>query len=465
MNKTYYIFAAKGIQEFILAGDRLNLMIGGSHLVENISGSFLDNVITGAGISDYKVLSRAAGGAKIIFNSREDAEKLAERMPMLISAYAPGLEVIQYFCGIEKGLVETMNTAESKMAQRRNIVFPSLPCAQPPVKRAPRSGRSAVKKDDEDVFDEAMKVKMDAVKNTMGAISKKIGVNENIFERDMDKIAGENKSYVAVIHADGNSLGVKINEMLNQIQNENIETAGEDYRKFSEKIENASVAAMKKVIEIEGIRLRPLVLAGDDATFIVSPEHAIAATDVFLRTFSQESGFTACAGIAFVKKNFPFHSAYELSESLCAYSKNKFERKKSGLAYFRVTTSAVEDFETILKNELTAKDKDIELTAMPYEFGDKITELVELKEQIKKVPKGALRGLVTAIYDNHTEAMESYRRIQQVANGKKYEKEFKKFEEKLKKFGDPEKEFVPALRDAMELISVEGKGNNDESKN
>lgn len=91
--QTLYVMAAKGIQSFILQGDKLRLMIGGSELVEALPDDLVVRTLSelGAAKDEYKVLTSSAGGIRILFRNRDWPERLAKLLPCAITLYAPGL--------------------------------------------------------------------------------------------------------------------------------------------------------------------------------------------------------------------------------------------------------------------------------------------------------------------------------------------------------------------------------------
>src|SRR5699024_5482278 len=97
----------------------------------------------------------------------------------------------------------------------------------------------------------------------------------------------------------------------------------------------AAQIAFSKTIQKEkgkAYPIRPIVLGGDDLTIIIQADLALRFTHNFLKEFENqtkkefsflnkdfqiqgfENGITACAGIAYVKKTYPFHYAVDLAE-------------------------------------------------------------------------------------------------------------------------------------------------------
>ena len=83
----------------------------------------------------------------------------------------------------------------------------------------------------------------------------------------------------------------------------------------------------------------PVILGGDDVTVITSGDYALPFAAAYLRYYEEATGndpilhyltppkgqdsgpMTAAAGVAIVKRNFPFHIAYELAEKLVGRAK------------------------------------------------------------------------------------------------------------------------------------------------
>lgn len=78
--------------------------------------------------------------------------------------------------------------------------------------------------------------------------------------------------------------------------------------------------------------MRPILLGGDDLTFVCDSRIALDLAAAAIREFEKtsiphlgekggEKTVTACAGVALVKAHAPFHRGYELSEDLCRSAK------------------------------------------------------------------------------------------------------------------------------------------------
>lgn len=162
-------------------------------------------------------------------------------------------------------------------------------------------------------------------------------------------------SYVAVIHADGNSMGKRFQKFGKYKCNRDYII---DMRKLSYSVNQAGITALKNVVDIlvksieidkDGKRkvkgqfeikdnylpFRPLVYGGDDVTFVCDGRLGLELATIYLEELEKQpiadgKPIKACAGICVVKTHYPFVRAYELSEDLCRKAKGfvKDESKK-----------------------------------------------------------------------------------------------------------------------------------------
>lgn len=476
----YYVLASKGIQEYILRGDKLKLMIGGSDLVDKLPENLVLSLLSSMGLrgnvgedNDYLLLSGTAGGARLLFKKREDAERFSSLIPPAFSCYAPGLDFVQAFCEIKGSLAEAMEETEKKLAVRRNLVFPNYPVPGPLVERSPRSGLPASgvlkmsggrkEEADESMFAKsriAESARSELAIRTLPSSAKSEDGSPNFaLPFTFEELTDHENSTIAILHIDGNGLGKVVMSLFKDLKKLSDEEAAAAYSAFCAAIQEATELSVQESIQqiIEEaptealsaekpfLPFRPLICAGDDVTVVLRAKDALTFATSFFISFEKNSKekllktgiesmksflpLTACAGIAFVKKNFPFSQAYELCESLCRFAKDRTERKCSALAFWRLTTSKSDDFNDILERELTIKnpldDNDVTfLTMMPYTAGEKAAEagyhntverLLKLKEAVGKMPRGSLRKVLSDLFDGRKTAEQSFKRICDVA--------------------------------------------------
>ena len=456
----YYVFTAKSLQNFILRGDKLRLMVGGSALIEGLAESFFGGLLKKMGLQeekDYLWLSAAAGAARLLFRDEEAVKALTQVVPVALALHAPELEFAQTFLEVKDNLAQTMQETEKHLQARRNLLFPSLPVAGPLVRRCPRSGRPAVAQirfgSDREWADEAMKAKGKALSLSRESFLDKVLPKQEDrppdrlkLPLDFSHLSRGEREHIAIVHIDGNGLGSLVMQLFHNLRGQEDDAVVRTYRAFSTAIQQASEGAFRKALgplvdrsqeeKRSHYPFRPLICAGDDVTVVLRAADAFTFTCDFLAAFERTSAealkalaleglppsLTACAGIVYVKKKFPFAQAYDLCESLCSFAKTKTDRKVSALAFWRVTTTAAETFETILERELTFPDDEATLTAtmMPYVIGQPLGSfgstdaLVKLKEAVKAMPRGSLRQLLSEIPQGKARTQRNFERVSQV---------------------------------------------------
>jgi hypothetical protein len=436
-----YGAAVQGIQGFIFETNRLREIIGASEIVEYISTQLFKKFID----NDVEIILSAAGNIKLFSRERQGLEKLVRIFPKTVMETAPGITISQAVVALNQ--VETgdqissahINLLEDKLKSERNRAVPQMDVSGLAIKRAPRTGKSAVYFDRE-FIDNSTRAKLNFEKEQTTLIQKLAKEPGKKFSKNIVDISGVN-SWVAVIHADGNSLGRTIQRMNNARNEFNVK----QFSEFSEKLDRSTIgaaqAAFNAVIEKDfqeskrsEYQIRPVILGGDDLTVICRADLALNFTQSYLKNFQDLTAFhfgennriTACAGIAFIKDSFPFHYGINLAEQLCAFAKLKSkeandDRIPASLMFHKVHSSFVDDYGTITKRELTAKNCSLQYG--PYGIDDpehnlpaSIKNLQETIRLIKEpcAPKSGLRKWLSALHDDPSHADFLLTRIREI---------------------------------------------------
>lgn len=154
------------------------------------------------------------------------------------------------------------------------------------------------------------------------------------FPVEFEALAGKD-NFIAVIHIDGNAMGKRLDHIYQA--NPDWEKCRRALEQFSTTIqkdfEDAFLQMVDEVIRWKGksfasnvLPLRPVILAGDDVCFVTAGNLGLECARIFLeRLATLRAGelqpYAACAGVVLTHKKFPFHQAYDLSESLCGSAK------------------------------------------------------------------------------------------------------------------------------------------------
>ena len=205
-------------------------------------------------------------------------------------------------------------------------------------------------------------------------------------------------SKVAVIHIDGNGVGAvmrRLGEAMGRVDEADFSRAvgcsrddADALRRFvltvNDRLDRAVTRAfaeawadVAKWAEADAgptgqkftvVPVVPVILGGDDVTVFTSGDYALpfaaayleryeraTENDVLLRHLGREEGtgpMTAAAGVAVVRRDFPFHVAYNLAERLVGEAKKVGKARqpvRSTLTYHALFDSSVLDPEKILR--------------------------------------------------------------------------------------------------------------------
>ena len=167
--------------------------------------------------------------------------------------------------------------------------------------------------------------------------------------RILDMLVTEHgeESLLAIVHADGNNMGTKIQSKLGS--KENGENCTYDHcvnimRRFTKEINDVFTVEGKKAVgqclkEIRDLpqnrglkdsafNVRWVVNDGDDATFICNARFAKALAEAYLKAVSgygsvtdPDERYSSCAGICIFHSHYPVARAYELAEQACDLAK------------------------------------------------------------------------------------------------------------------------------------------------
>lgn len=482
MTSALFVTQAKSIQSFILASDKLRDMVGATELVEQISDLLEKTIAALAPANHHEVLTKAAGVVRVWFADENDALALAQVWPMVCAHALPGLDVIQTVQpSPSSDYLQAVNNAETSLASAKNLRTPLLPLPTPPVARTQRTGNAAVTSDrlpenereDIDACLYAKRLCRNASQGT-SSIFQRIGLDTEGWEtpKDFDGISGKERSYLGILHADGNGLGKLLIALSNHFQKlkPDPDIVKNFYRDLSETIKEitreALVSAWDSMLasldqpalptKKQILPALPIVLAGDDVTFLFRADLAAPFAANFLAKFSEISEtllaslsekfsslhlgdidspeqirrFSAGAGIVFCKPGFPFSHAYALCESLAKHAKNhaKSLAKKNqtpvlpAFSFHQISASgSAREFLDILDTELagdTFQKSPISLSCSPYYLETGGTALYRnletLIDSLQHFPKGPPRELYSLLQTDWARAEKHYQRMLEI---------------------------------------------------
>ena len=467
--KSHYVFEAHSIQDYILSGHKLREMVGASALVEDLCKKGLQEVLDKLNLKKIQFARRGGGAFWAVLEESDDADLLRDIWSLYVRHKAPGLSFTHAIVRepIDDRIDERVETA--LRAARASPPF-TLPAGSPFARHNPLTGlpATALNRDGKRALDEASKIKQDYAHSTDHSLEEKLDLKNDrlvwpkalIAKKGGDwgdalvSPAAEN-SYVGIIHADGNGLG-RILHQVKEWSRKHRRRFADIRADFSKNLDDAARSAAKSATEKNLIQhchgsktlgklvvpARFLVLGGDDLTMVVKAEHAIPFLKDFLEEFSEKSNrffqglfgeigvakdfrLTASAGIAFVSANQPFRQAYALADSLCRLAKDRVAKAvgdgrpiPSAIAFHRVTSSMLYDWEAIERKELTTRENK-KLTMQPYllnpdlEGFARIGELEHLAGTLQRLSRGSVRELARLLHQGQNQIKPILRRIRQ----------------------------------------------------
>ncbi len=386
------LIEASGIQEYIFGSNELIQNIGASELVTQATTDWLFDETNGllprphnvqrvkqrgapsrwhlddrslADGLEAEVVYAGGGNALLLFRAEETVRKLAYDLTRKALQDAPGLRLElawqPYRVG---GLAATVNNLRDRIAEQKRAPQRSVPLLGLGATAACSfTGAPAVGRDKEGRYISAeVRAKQRAGASDgpgNNRLLEYLGDFSEInfgFVYDFNRLGERDEfSYMAVVHADGNRMGARIQQYVDQF-------AGDDgayvraQREFSVSVQTAAHAALTSTVgvlvspknlkwdekdrcykigqtvpvhEQEGtdrLPFRPIVFGGDDVTFVCEGRLGLHLAAHYLSRLAEVrlpdgDPLYARAGVAIVKAHYPFARAYELAESLCDSAK------------------------------------------------------------------------------------------------------------------------------------------------
>lgn len=376
-----------GIQPYIFSSNRLRENVGASYLVDMATSDWVEWALNQLGKGVYiplqniesgntsaELVYSGGGNAVLLFNDIDYAKKFTNILSEKVLRNAPGLKFVvahseEFEWGYKLSRIIN-NLKNSELKRRKRDYNPSTPlmslgvtasCNSTGLVAVDTSERYGIPKADSYLISKEIVEKLRAVDKAYGESANK-KLRDTIFDSeklgdyqipydvdDMGRLEGDT-SYIAVVHADGNSMGACFKECGNgKSDREYIKAV----RTLSEIVKQAGIKALKVVAEQlvvsankdatdkfpitkrngqKYLPFRPLVYGGDDVTFVCDGRLGLTLAALYLQEFQKEkdlngNSLTACAGISIVKTHYPFARAYNLSASLCGNAK-KFMREE-----------------------------------------------------------------------------------------------------------------------------------------
>lgn len=353
-------------QTYIFNSNKLKDAIGASLIIKDFSEDYYNK-----GLKEENFITRGGGKTIYYFESKEESLEFIKSLSFNILKDYPGLELLITSLDMDfknDDLKSKISEIYKKLDKKKNSKKNSLYQMGFGIeRRCSETGLiSSIKESREGSYiSNEIRVKREYCDNKQSNNFKELIPSGYKLEVSLDDLVKDGgKQYTGVIHIDGNGMGKKIKLLLDNINKEESETQEEFNKRykrklceFSEEISKRYREAFAKMCKIidktakensellketninyissdgkykGGFPLRPIILAGDDITYVCNASIAIESARVMLDILENDNliideynfgKLSACAGVAITKKGYSFKRAYELAEELCSSAK------------------------------------------------------------------------------------------------------------------------------------------------
>lgn len=375
MEITGILLDVTGIQGYVFGSSKLKENLGASFLVKNVYNKDFLREVAESVVGDKKELDRwqdekesatlyitkpniemevgyiGGGNALLFFRDQAKANDFVSKWSKRLLFDAPGLSASVAMRKIEldspqQGVTDIFKELnKNKFTHHPQVTLPRHGITT----ECPRTGLSAEYEPDAEDEDErfissvaASKLNHEKLAHEMFKETFKDVLNDYNFPKDLEKLGqSKGESHIAIVHIDGNGMGQRFMGC----------GTIEDLRKLSVSVSEATEESMKSLLkeirvdydyyqnpknfklEPKTFPIRPIILGGDDVTFVTDARLGVYFAEKFIEAFveqkvSDDKPLSACAGVAITKTKYPFYRGYKLAEQLCHSAKEKAKEGK-----------------------------------------------------------------------------------------------------------------------------------------
>jgi len=188
-----------------------------------------------------------------------------------------------------------------------------------------------------------------ASKNALEKKYEKILRNRLWFTNELEELGGKptEDSHIAIVHIDGNDIGerfkktetLKERRTLSKTVHEATENAfgglvNVAVEKYDAIMQSLGHTPESNIYKRNILPIRPIILGGDDVTFVCDGKLGIYFAKLFIEAFENaDKNSTACAGVAIIKTKYPFYRGVKLADELCSNAKTIRKEKNSSASF------------------------------------------------------------------------------------------------------------------------------------
>ena len=375
------MYDVRGIQKYIFKTPKVKDARGASVIVETIIDDAMNDAVakikkqaeyqnisedlewcnnaeakqySSGNTKDIQVLFVGGGNASYLFSDKDLCIEINKLMSKYVIQNTYSLQLAAAFVEKTDDYKEDYKKLQQTMTEVKAKMVNSVPLGTLPIMKieqktgypiqCPKQGDALgerTKRESESISEET-RLKRAALQSKVSEKEK-----EDRTDRKFDSYTTKKgtDSNLAVVHIDGNNMGLRIRALIEDITD--YEKAVKQMREISYNINQGYKSVFDEMSDyfnrfgIADDKSKNFVLkilvAGDDITYICNAGIAIETVRYFcdrivsktmIHTDDPKSdvdgyGFSVCAGIAYFTSHFPFSIAYEVAESCCDKAKKR----------------------------------------------------------------------------------------------------------------------------------------------
>ncbi|MEO0248314.1 MAG: hypothetical protein ABIN58_02000, partial [candidate division WOR-3 bacterium] len=364
---TVTVIDTTGIQGYIFGSNVLKHNVGASELVRCATQDWVYQELAALGAANVKqdgqiddratieggglvseLVYAGGGNTVVLFCSPEIAREFTRRLTRRALQEAPGLRLVVAHNEFEwdtQALSQVVQSTLEQVRRKKQDHVVSTPLLGLSVTAdCQYTGLPAVgKNQDGKRVSAEVRAKEAVFEAAHKRLTETLPLNGYEIPKDFDdfgRTKGES-SYIAVIHTDGNGMGERVAAIANaylrpgdnRLYIQAIRAFSQSVGRVAQEALSTTYQQLIRAIDREGkiggvvpirdlnLPLRPIVLGGDDVTFVCEGRLGLTLTEFYLRQVTAQpladgKPLSIRAGIAVVKSHFPFARAYALAEDL-----------------------------------------------------------------------------------------------------------------------------------------------------
>ena len=374
MSRKLAMYDVRGIQDYIYKTAKVQDAIGASAIVEDIISEALKDAVEKESLSydlewydengvlpydvskasdtDVQVLYIGGGNAFVSFQDEDICQRVNHRMSryVLEKTYSLQLAIAvtdqtENYADDYKNIFDEMVRVKANMEVSKP--FGALPVMDVEIKTGlpacpieKKDGDKAIGTSRETYL---KKAKEDQVRDLIQ--------RAKIFDNYVESKGVD--STLAVVHIDGNNMGLRIRKLIDGIEDygkavnkmrEISYCINHSYKSVYEQMENQFNRYAGKGDGKKQYNVLKILTAGDDITYVCKGKYALSTVEYFCKEIGELTmnggtskedinlyGFSVCAGVAYIGSHFPFSVGYEVAEACCDSAKDMAKKPENML--------------------------------------------------------------------------------------------------------------------------------------